>query len=301
MFPRFSLQRSRTAPTGYEKVRILFHSIRTAQLLSSLITGVVLIYFIWWLIHDHYATPWTFIVVRQTITQVLTSANLLKLITVSLLTVLFLTATIIFHYMTGLSPRLNIVLNSTLLCLWTMGFGMLSYFMSPTLGHYCNTATWENEAGVMVCRIYKALFTFTLVGLYVSFFSPNPSSDQEFMSMSVHETMTDINRLSTLAALALDIHIHRLSARFGRHTRLDNLDQKRRNTATRGSYTDTDHADHDGDLEGPASEAFQLPLGARSGASYKGLHAQGYSVPEAQFAYGEDTGYHGGHEERALN
>lgn len=86
----------------------------------------------------------------------------------SLLTVLFLTATIVFHYMTGLSPRLNIVLNSTLFCLWGMGFGMLSYFMSATLGHYCNTAMWENEAGVMVCRIYKTLFTFTLLGPYVS-------------------------------------------------------------------------------------------------------------------------------------
>ncbi|GAB7338116.1 hypothetical protein MBLNU457_4474t2 [Dothideomycetes sp. NU457] len=207
MFPRLSFQRSRTAPTGYEKVRILFHSIRTAQLLSSLITGIVLIYFIWWLIHDHYATPWTFIV----------------LITVSLLTVLFLTATIVFHYMTGLSPRLNIVLNTTLFCLWAMGFGMLAYYMSGTLSHYCNTATWENDAGVM----------------------------------------------------------------------------KRRNTATRGPYTDDDHRDHE-DIEGRVSDAFELPQGAHDGASYKGLYAQGYSVPEAQFAYGEDTGYHGGHEESAL-
>jgi len=65
MLSRLSFQRTRTAPTGYEKVRLLFHTIRTAQLLSSLITGIVLIYFIWWLIHDHYATPWTFIVVSD--------------------------------------------------------------------------------------------------------------------------------------------------------------------------------------------------------------------------------------------
>jgi len=94
---------------------------------------------------------------------------------VSLLTVLFLAATIVFHCLTGLSPRLNIVLNSALFSLWGMGFGMLSYFMAPTLGHYCNTSTWENDAGVMVCRIYKTLFTFTLLGLYVSTSFPCPS------------------------------------------------------------------------------------------------------------------------------
>jgi len=71
--------------------------------------------------------------------------------------------------MTGLSPRLNLILNTALFCLWGMGFGMLSYYMSPTLGNYCNTKTWENDAGVMVCRIYKTLFTFTFLGLYVGF------------------------------------------------------------------------------------------------------------------------------------
>jgi len=70
--------------------------------------------------------------------------------------------------MTGLSPRLNLILNTALFCLWGMGFGMLSYYMSPTLGNYCNTKTWENDAGVMVCRIYKTLFTFTFLGLYVA-------------------------------------------------------------------------------------------------------------------------------------
>jgi hypothetical protein len=35
--------------------------------------------------------------------------------------------------------------------------------MAGTLGHVCNTANWGSEAGIMVCRIYKALFTFTLL------------------------------------------------------------------------------------------------------------------------------------------
>lgn len=63
MFPGSAFTRTRTAPTGYEKVRLLFHAIRTAQLLSSIIVGSILIYFIWWLAHDHYSAPWTFIIV----------------------------------------------------------------------------------------------------------------------------------------------------------------------------------------------------------------------------------------------
>lgn len=56
--------RSRTAPSGYKDVRLLFHSLRTAQLLSSTIVGGIMIYFIYHLHHDHYSTPWTFFVVR---------------------------------------------------------------------------------------------------------------------------------------------------------------------------------------------------------------------------------------------
>jgi len=37
--------------------------------------------------------------------------------------------------------------------------------MSPTLANMCDVEHWTEEVGVMVCRIYKALFTFTLFGL----------------------------------------------------------------------------------------------------------------------------------------
>ena len=70
--------------------------------------------------------------------------------------------------MTGLSPRLNLALNTVLLVIWTMGFGMLSYYMSGTLSHHCDVDNWSEDTGIMVCRIYKTLFTFSLLGLYVS-------------------------------------------------------------------------------------------------------------------------------------
>jgi len=56
---------TRTAPTGYEKVRLLFHGIRTMQLISSIIVGSIVFYFAWWLKHDKIkgGIPWTFIIV----------------------------------------------------------------------------------------------------------------------------------------------------------------------------------------------------------------------------------------------
>lgn len=266
MLGNFQFERTRTAPTGYEKVRLLFHTIRTGQLLAALIDGCILSYFIWWLIHDHWSTPFVFVI----------------LTTVSFLTVVFLTTTIVFHMMTGLSPRLNLLLNSILLVLWSIGFGLLSYWMSGTLKHHCDVLSWHDETGIMVCRIYKTLFTFSLLGF-----------------------------ISTIAATTLDVHIHRLSTRFGRHMRLDNLDQKPLAPTSRGPYSDADHRDmHDADLEGRPSEAFDMPsggYGAQNGVAYDQAFirdksqaaAKGYALPEGQFGY--DTGYHGGHEERAFS
>lgn len=57
-------RRAKTAPSHYP--RILFHGLRTAQLLASLIVGGIMCYFIYHLTHDKttYQTPWTFKWVR---------------------------------------------------------------------------------------------------------------------------------------------------------------------------------------------------------------------------------------------
>ena len=54
---------ARTAPSKYPKV--LFHALRSFQLLSSVIVGGIMAYFMWHLTHDHYQKPWTFIFVRE--------------------------------------------------------------------------------------------------------------------------------------------------------------------------------------------------------------------------------------------
>lgn len=57
--------------------------------------------------------------------------------------------------------------------LWALSWSLLTWNMSGTLTHTCNTENWNDTSGVMICRIYKALFTFALVGLYVFLSSPS--------------------------------------------------------------------------------------------------------------------------------
>ncbi|CAO2647702.1 Nn.00g086240.m01.CDS01 [Neocucurbitaria sp. VM-36] len=135
-------------------------------------------YFLRELAHDHYRLPWTFIL----------------LFAVSLLTMLALTATIVLHCLYGLSPILNTALNSTLALLWSVSFSLLSWWSFGTLKHICNVDNWENDMGISVCRLYKALFSFALFGL-----------------------------VSTLLALLLDVRVQRSTTKMGRFQQLQVL------------------------------------------------------------------------------
>jgi hypothetical protein len=94
-----------------------------------------------------------------------TQTNRPQLLSVSLLTIIALTATIVLHFLHGLNPTLNLSLNSLLAILWTISFALLSWWSSSTLSHVCNQDNWDNDAGIAVCRMYKALFSFSLLGL----------------------------------------------------------------------------------------------------------------------------------------
>ena len=56
-------RRAKTAPSHYP--RVLFHGLRTGQLVSSLIVGGIMSYFMYHLQHDRWKLPWTFIFVRS--------------------------------------------------------------------------------------------------------------------------------------------------------------------------------------------------------------------------------------------
>ncbi|RMZ68394.1 marvel domain-containing 2 [Pyrenophora seminiperda CCB06] len=154
--------RNRVKPTAYPSLP--FHSIRTLQLLSATIVSSILFYFLRELAREGYHLPWTFIL----------------LMTVSILTMLSLLATILLHCYHGLNPLLNVLLNAALALLWSLAFSLLTWWAGGTLAHVCDTRNWESEMGVGVCRMYKALFSFALLGL-----------------------------VATLAALALDVRVMR--------------------------------------------------------------------------------------------
>lgn len=93
---------------------------------------------------------------------------LLILIT-SVLTLLNLIFTTLLYCRNSLRPTLSLITGTILLILWALSLGFLGYSMRGTLHTTCNTASWGTSTGVMVCRVYKVLFSFIVVALAFTF------------------------------------------------------------------------------------------------------------------------------------
>lgn len=119
--------------------------------------------------------------------------------------------------------------------------------------------------------------------------------------------MLDIYRLtyrsvSTLLAVALDIHISRMNNLRGQHFRL-NLrgDRKTSEIPMNGPYTDVNSQSNSHEDITHSHES--LPhIATGDGFEIPSLRSQktraGYTIPESQFEY--ETGYHGAHAERVF-
>ena len=194
----------------------------------------------------------------------------------SLFTVLALCVTIVLHCCFGLNPRFNLFLNSVLLVPWTVGFALLSWWSSGTLTHVCNVDNWHDDVGIMVCRIYKALFAFALLGF-----------------------------VSTVGALALDIIVYRRHTRLGVYNPMQDIPENKRRISTYDPRTsspfgsralDTDGAGHHGAYSDRDYATSAADLGNHATATAVKEAPQrpdGYAVPEGQFGY--DTSYRGVH------
>ncbi|GAB7329221.1 hypothetical protein MBLNU13_g01035t1 [Cladosporium sp. NU13] len=251
MFQPFH-RRAKTAPSHYP--RVPFHLLRFFQLLASLVVGGIMSFFMWHLTHDHWQTPWTFVLLMAS----------------SFFSVAALTVTIVLHCCVGLRPDFNIAINGFLTLVWLVSWSLLTWYMSPTLRNYCDIEHWKEDAGIMVCRIYKALFTFAFLGL-----------------------------ISTMAALCLDFYVRRKNNKRGMY-RLHDIDakQQQQSGAPRGPFTDEGYGYGAGGIAEPReSEAWEAPRPSVSPYGEQSRQPQGYAVPEAQFLTG-DTGYYGGHSER---
>jgi len=201
-----------------------------------------MLYFVANLIHDGYSIPWTF----------------LLLLAVSLATVAALTVTIVLHCCCGLNPYINVFLNGALFVIWTVSFSMLMYWSSGTLLHVCNVDNWQVDVGIMVCRLYKALFAFALLGF-----------------------------VSTLCAMLLDIYVFRKNTSRGKYNQM-------RDPYAKGPVMDMhDEPVHTSYGQGPADYGH---VDGHYSAQQPKNPQSGYEMPVEQFNY--DTGYHGAHNDR---
>ncbi|CAI7635138.1 unnamed protein product [Penicillium glandicola] len=129
-----------------------FHVIRFLVLLSSLVVGVILGIFTYHLHADGYKLPYSFLVLFVT----------------SGLSIVNIILTTIVHFSHGLSTKLSISLNLLLTILWALSLGLMSWSMSSSLTTSCTTTYWGNSTGITVCRSYKAVFAFIVIGLVSS-------------------------------------------------------------------------------------------------------------------------------------
>jgi hypothetical protein len=159
------MRRTKTAPSPYPFLP--FHGLRIAQATASMVVAAVMFYFIWNLVHEHYQPPKTFwtVSIYGDIVGELPLLTKSQLLAAALLTFFTLSGTLLMYACFGLSPLVNLSVNGLLLALWAPGFAFLWYWSRGTLSHYCDRTNWTGPTGIMVCRLYKALFAFALLGL----------------------------------------------------------------------------------------------------------------------------------------
>ncbi|KAL9000674.1 MAG: hypothetical protein Q9169_000710 [Polycauliona sp. 2 TL-2023] len=158
-----------------------FHLLRLCQLVSAAIVTSVVCYFVYFLIHEHYKLPWTFIF----------------LLAASSLTILAFFVSSTLYFFRTLPVKYNLINNVALSVLWILGLSFLIRNVGWTIGHRCAISTWITEAGIMVCRLFKACTAFTVTGL-----------------------------LASLLALSLDIQTYRNSIQLGRYNAMHEPDVK---------------------------------------------------------------------------
>ncbi|KAJ5595101.1 uncharacterized protein N7459_001309 [Penicillium hispanicum] len=253
--------RSKTSvkPSAYPPLP--FHTIRALGFLSSVVIAIILAVFIYHLHADGYKLPFAFLILL--ITAVL-----------SLVNVIF---TSLINCSRGLSPKFSIFLNILLLILWAVSLGLLAYSMSGTILTSCGTKYWANSTGISICRSYKALFTFTVLGC------------------AAH-----------IAALALDVIVRRRQTRLGAYGPMestaafglgdDPMDVKmsdRRSQSVSGVAYDAVPAPMAGAHHAPSySNGFEQAHEGEAAQYYDAAPARSRrSAPRVRFSSYEQSGY----------
>ncbi|KAL5339425.1 hypothetical protein BJX70DRAFT_397627 [Aspergillus crustosus] len=221
------MRRKSVKPSEYPALP--FHLIRFITFVSSLVVGIVLAVFAYNLHNADHKLPWAFLI--QIIAAFL---SLLNLITTTFL-----------HCCHGLSPRLSLITNTIVFIFWAVSLVLLSWSVSNTILTTCNSTYWATSTGITVCRIFKALFTFTIIGT-----------------------------AALIASIALDIFAYRRHTRLGEY---DPMAAEGHSLAAYKSHHERDSSVLSGSFPHPAGpmEDDRSPLVA-SGGAYPG-HIRGRS------------------------
>ncbi|KIW59670.1 hypothetical protein PV05_04105 [Exophiala xenobiotica] len=199
----------RSRPQVYP--RLAFHIIRAIAFISAVIVSGILTYFCIQLKHDGFKLPWTFIVILLG----------------TLLSILALLVTQLVYSCAFLNPLVNLFSNVLILLVWTVGLALLTWNMYGALGHSCSRSNWASDDGMMVCRTYKALYSFSVFGW-----------------------------LAQVALIVLDIRSRRRQTALGRYNKmmdsgpgerdvkLDNLDDRNSTTSSLHSHSHSHSQDN---------------------------------------------------------
>ncbi|KAL4922274.1 hypothetical protein BDW62DRAFT_172172, partial [Aspergillus aurantiobrunneus] len=125
-----------------------FHIIRFTLFVSSLVVAIILAVFAYNLHNAGQNFPWAFLV----------------LIIAAFLSLVNLILTTILHCCYGLSPRFSLVTNVIVFVVWAVAFILFAWAVSHTILTTCNATYWGTSTGISVCRSFKALFTFAIIG-----------------------------------------------------------------------------------------------------------------------------------------
>ncbi|KAH8705025.1 hypothetical protein BGW36DRAFT_421602 [Talaromyces proteolyticus] len=131
-----------------------FYFTRISLSISTLIVTGILVYFAVHLHSDGYKLPYA----------------LLILLITCFLTLLNLAFTGILFCRNSLHPVVSMIFNIIIFLLWALSLGVLGYSMKGTLATTCDASNWGTSTGIMVCRLYKTLFSFIVISLVVTFF-----------------------------------------------------------------------------------------------------------------------------------
>ncbi|KAK5452861.1 hypothetical protein LTS15_007009 [Exophiala xenobiotica] len=164
----------RSRPQVYP--RLAFHIIRAIAFISAVIVAGILTYFCIQLKHDGFKLPWTFVVILLS----------------TLLSLFALLVTTLVYSCAFLNPLVNLCSNILILLVWTVGLALLTWNMYGALGHSCSRSNWASDDGMMVCRTYKALYSFGVFGW-----------------------------LAQIALVVLDIRSRRRQTALGRYNKMD--------------------------------------------------------------------------------